>query len=186
MATNAPIIAKRYSAALWASVNDPTAAKVIAQELKESLDVLRDADLWRLLCSPTFNSADKIAVLNKVLEKGGASKQLSRFLEHLVEAGRINALAEIVEAFNQRVLDSEGVSVAEVETAAALTEKQKNDLSLALSKAFAKKVILKITENSQLVAGLRISVAGKLIDGTLTSNLKKLEKNLLSDNAVVA
>lgn len=186
MATSALLVAKRYSTALWASLDQASDAKNIATELKQSLETFQQPDLWRLMTSPTFSVAEKLLVSVSVLEKAGASKALRQFVEYLVKAGRINVLAEIVEAFEARVLESENTLEAMVETALPLSDSQKSEIALGLGKLFSKKINLKVIERTELIAGVRVLVQGQLIDGSLTSNFKKLEKNLLIESAVGA
>jgi F-type H+-transporting ATPase subunit delta len=186
MATNHYVVAKRYSKALWDSLDSPTNAKATSEELRGLQETFQQPEFWQFLTQPTFDVAQKLSVATQVLEKAGASKIVARFMEQLIKAGRIEALPEVVHSFEMLFRASEGVVEANVETALPLNEKQKSDIAAGLSRVLGKKVFLTVVDKPELIAGVRVLVEGRLMDGSLTSNVNNLEKSLLSERAVGA
>jgi len=61
-----------------------------------------------------------------------------------------------------------------------LTEEEKNDLSSILRRKLGKQIILEIRINENLLAGTRITIGDRIIDGSLRMRLEKLKHTISS------
>ncbi|BBZ68221.1 ATP synthase subunit b-delta [Mycolicibacterium insubricum] len=114
----------------------------------------------------------RIALLNDLLTRGGSVHEVTReLLEQIVDllhGGRIdlevNALAEV--AVTRR-----GELVAEVKSAAPLTDAQSTRLGTILARIYGHPIALKSDVAPEVLGGLHITVADEVIDGAIASRL---------------
>jgi F-type H+-transporting ATPase subunit delta len=90
-------------------------------------------------------------------------------------------IGEIADEY-QRLLDSyHGIERAEVTTAVALDDKEKQRLEEQLGVVVGKKVVLEPKVDSSLIGGIVARVGGKLLDGSTHSKLMALKNALASE-----
>jgi F-type H+-transporting ATPase subunit delta len=96
----------------------------------------------------------------------------------LAENGRLALLPEIRVQFDALKNEREGVLEAEVQSAFELSEAQVADLVQRLEKKTGRKVKTKVQVNKDLIAGVRIMLGDKVIDGSARAQLGALETAL--------
>lgn len=181
MATHNPVVARRYSKALWmhAQENKGTAENWLAalEALVACID--QSKDLAQLLESPSFSFEKKWAVVEEVLNLVKSPAEINKFMRVLMRAGRAAALSDIVESFKDIVNDANQTVEALVQTALPLTEQQSRTLVERLQKSTGKKITLTVQESPDLLAGLRVKIMGRTLDASLVSNLGLMQQVLL-------
>ena len=70
---------------------------------------------------------------------------------------------------------------AQALTAAALTQDQQDRLATALSKAAGVTVELQAAVDPRLLGGVRVTMAGRIYDGTVRGRLQGLRRHLEGD-----
>ena len=176
-------IAKRYSTALWAFAGGVARAETwleVLSALSKALD--ESSDLRRVVSNPLFDSKKKMAVLNDILGKMGAPKEVLAFVDRVTSAGRMSAFQDIVEAFRVKVMSEKGIIELQVESALPLTAEQKSDLAARFEKMTSKKVVVISKVSPALLSGMKVSYGGKTLDGSLKTYLNNLEKHLLKED----
>jgi F-type H+-transporting ATPase subunit delta len=96
----------------------------------------------------------------------------------LAENGRLGLLPEIRSQFWALKNEREGVLEAEVHSAFELSDAQVADLVQRLEKKTGRKVNIKMQINKDLIAGIRVVLGDKVIDGSARSQLGALETAL--------
>ncbi len=177
------VIASRYSKALFGFLE--TGPK---KEILDSLDglekLIRDSsELKTILESPAFTPKEKWEILKEVLALMKLPSSVVEFVRVLVDAKRIEVLAEIVSDFRERVLKEEGAVEGLVETASPLSESDLEGLRKIVETLFRKKVVFKSRINPKLIAGVRVHVMGKTLDTSLESSLQAMHRKLLQAEA---
>jgi F-type H+-transporting ATPase subunit delta len=71
-----------------------------------------------------------------------------------------------------------GIEIAQVGSVTKLSETELNNIKEKLEKLFNKTINIENQENPDLIAGLKIQVAGKVIDSSLKNKLKNLRQVL--------
>ena len=97
----------------------------------------------------------------------------------LVQNGRVEALADIEQQFNELVAKAQAIVNAHVTTAMALTEDQKSSLSSALEARLGMKVEIEETVDANLVGGAIVKAGDLVIDGSAQGRIEKLTTALL-------
>jgi F-type H+-transporting ATPase subunit delta len=170
--------AERYASALFdlaaeggdASI-DATAAD--ASALKTML--AESEDLQRLVESPAFSAEDKQAALTAVADKARFGPLLRRFLGVLAGNRRAASLAGVLVAFERLVAAHRGVTVAEVTTARALTDKEAKALALALKSTVGRDVEMRVDVRPEILGGLIVKVGSRMFDSSLRTKLQGLK-----------
>ena len=73
------------------------------------------------------------------------------------------------------------IAVAHVTTAAALNEKQQDALTAKLEAITGKQIQLKTHIDKSIIGGVVVKIGDKLIDGSVTSKIKSLQKQLMAN-----
>jgi F-type H+-transporting ATPase subunit delta len=96
----------------------------------------------------------------------------------LAENGRLGLLPEIRSQFEALKNEREGVLEAEVHSALELSAAQLADLVQRLEKKTGRKVRTKVHIDKDLIAGVKIVLGDKVIDGSARAQLGALETAL--------
>ncbi len=133
-------------------------------ELRDALgDSSVPADAKRAILGELFAGAapEAVAVATIVIDRNGTDA-LNGVLSHF---------AEIAEA-------ERGIVVAEVITAMELTDATRSSLVEKLSAAMGRPVSLREKVNPAIIGGIRISIAGRVLDGSIASQLDAVRSAL--------
>lgn len=98
----------------------------------------------------------------------------------VIERGDAAALGQIAERFGEIAEKERGVVAVEVTTAIPLTEALRATLVEKLSAALARPVTLRERVDESILGGIRINVAGRVLDGSLSSQLDAMRSTLQS------
>lgn len=178
------VVARRYAKALSASIEDAALSEKVVAELDTFVNTLKAEDqLSEFLFSPSFNSTEKWGVVEDLLAKAGSETRTKEFLRTLVLANRIEVVREAAQSYKELVYEKVGKAEVVIESAYALTESELASVQANLEKSTGKKLIIKTEIKPELVAGLKVTVEGKTIDGTLGSHLEKMQRTLLQADA---
>jgi F-type H+-transporting ATPase subunit delta len=93
-------------------------------------------------------------------------------ISFLIESGRARDLSKIADAFVGLAATSRERVVAEVRSAVPLTDKQRERLERALSKATGRKVEAKVVVDPTVVGGVVARVDDLVFDGSIASRLE--------------
>jgi F-type H+-transporting ATPase subunit delta len=147
-------LAERYAGALVDVALEKNQADQIKRELAEFAGLMREsAELHSLLANPTIARAVKHTVIEEIVNRMGASRTLRNYLFVIVDQRRAAMLIEIEQAFS-RLLDArQGITQAAVTSATDLTEAERAELGVALSKLTGQKVQAQFTTDKTLKIG---------------------------------
>ena len=123
-------------------------------------------------------SAAKIAGLFISVLSGKLSGDAENLVRVLAENGRLDVLAEIRTQYEILRNEREGVVEAEVHTAFDLEDAQLADLVARLEKKTGRKVKASVRVDKNLIAGVKVVLGDKVIDGSARAQLGALENAL--------
>ena len=171
-------VATRYAAALLASARDQGVLAGVAESYAAVLHLVAgNRDLTIFLDSPQVAEQEKKSLLQGVLG-GKVEDVLLRFFFLLLDKNRIEHMLDIGEAFAELVEKEQGTVRAKVVTAVPLAE----DLAAALEGKLAgmtgKRIILEKKVDPRVIAGVRVTMGDKVMDGTVRTNLDMLRDRL--------
>jgi len=139
--------------------------------------VADDARVRAAVADPNLSDAKAAGLFIGILA-GKLSGDAENFVRVLAENGRLGLLPEVRAQFEALKNEREGVLEAEVHSAFELSEAQVADLVQRLEKKTGRKVRAKIAIQKDLIAGVRIVLGDKVIDGSARAQLGALETAL--------
>ncbi|MOA03551.1 ATP synthase subunit delta [compost metagenome] len=102
----------------------------------------------------------------------------------MINKSRESFLYATSKQFNDLYNLLNGIVKAEVVSALALSEGNKQQLVSALEKELNKRVILNAKVNADLIGGFVLTVGDKQFDTTIAKQLNELKKNFMSNDFV--
>jgi F-type H+-transporting ATPase subunit delta len=114
----------------------------------------------------------------RVLEEllGGKAHNVTvQLASMLVGTGHVSMLPAVADGLVQRASSEKQLEVAEVRSAVALSDDQKNRLRDALSKATGKQLNLKVVVDPNVIGGLVATVGDEVIDDTVRTRLDQVK-----------
>jgi F-type H+-transporting ATPase subunit delta len=123
-------------------------------------------------------SAAKVAGLFISVLSGKLSGDAENLVRVLAENGRLDVLAEIRTQYEALRNEREGVVEAEVFSAFDLEAAQLADLVARLEKTTGRKVKASVRIDKDLIAGVKVVLGDKVIDGSARAQLGALENAL--------
>ncbi|PLX97709.1 MAG: F0F1 ATP synthase subunit delta [Desulfuromonas sp.] len=176
---SASAISKRYAKALVSLGSEQKKIEQYGAELSTVNALVESQDLLRLLIeSPTFAVEKKSAIFAEIMEKLGLSAGMRDFFGLLVEKDRMQYLPQIDQKYQQLADELSGTLRASVTAAAKLSAAQQKAITAELEKQTGKKVELTVDVDEALIGGLRTEIGGKLFDGSVKTQLKRIEDTL--------
>ena len=139
--------------------------------------VAADARVREAISDPNFPAA-KIAGLFISVLAGKLTGEAENFVRVLAENGRLDVLAEIRTQYEALKNEREGTIEAEVYTAFEMDQAQVADLVSRLEKKTGRKVRTKVKVDKELIAGVRVVLGDKVIDGSARAQLGAREAAL--------
>jgi F-type H+-transporting ATPase subunit delta len=170
-------VAERYAGALFDLAHESNSAESIEHALDKFLGLLRESDdLRRFVLSPMFTTSDQEQGLSAILKSTGIDGLARDFLLVLAKNRRLFVAENVIKAYKSLCAKARGEVEAEVVSAAPLTEAQTQDLADTLRQKLGKTPKLTATVDSKLLGGLIVRVGSQMIDTSLRTKLKNLEK----------
>jgi len=175
-------VAKKGSARRYAQAIFELSEKKLIDDRQAELEKVarlgQDADIIAYLDNPKINVADKVSLLHDGL--GEVTETVLNLVYLLISKGRVGMLPDIADEYRRLVDEYNGIERAEITTAVPIDDAGRLKLSEKLSDITGKKVIIESENvNPDIIAGIIVKVAGKLIDGSTRGRLKELKKELI-------
>jgi F-type H+-transporting ATPase subunit delta len=172
-------VAQRYAAALADAALD----RNITEKAKDDLAAFEtafysSADLRNFVESPAIGEGVKQNAIGEICAKMELSAEVGNFIRLIVKHRRTEMLAEIQVAFRQELNARLGIAEAEVTSAEALNDQQKDELTRALEKRTGKKIEARFREDKNLLGGAVVRVGSKIYDGSVREQLARLRELL--------
>ena len=170
-------VAERYAGALFELAKANNEVETAERSLDRFLDTLRNsADLRRFVLSPVFSSSDQQHGLAAVLKAAGIAGLVRDFLLVLARNRRLFAVESVIKSFKALSAKERGEVEAGIISASPLSKAQSQDLTDTLRQKLGKSPKLTVTVDPKLLGGLIVKVGSQMIDTSLRTKLKNLEK----------
>jgi len=170
-------VAERYAGALFELAKANNEVEKVEKSLGRFLDALHNSgDLKRFVRSPIFSGGDQLLGLSSVLKAAGIEGLVRDFLLVLARNRRLFAVESVIKSFMALAAKERGEVDAQIISAHPLTDAQAQDLADALRQKLGKSPKLTVAVDPKLLGGLILRVGSQMIDTSLRTKLKNLEK----------
>lgn len=177
-------LAKRYARALFNIANDLDLVEEINGQLVElsTTLMLNDGELLTALTTPVFKVDERKQVANVIADKLGVDQTVKNFLFLLLDKDRLELQAEIVTIFQTMADNKAGRVRASVQTATALSDVEKSEITKTLAASIQHsidKLIVDFGVKPELIGGIWAKVGDRTYDATILSRLQDMKSTLL-------
>ena len=172
-------LTRRYAKALVELGVEQQAVETYGRELASIKEVLsREALFRQLLDSPTLAMEKKAAMLTDLSVVLELSEGMGKFLGLLLSKGRIGYLGQIEENYRRQADELSGILSAKITSASELDDLQRQAIATGLEKQTGKQVAVTVKVDADLIGGLQAEIGGRLFDGSVKTQLKRIEESL--------
>jgi len=172
-------ISIRYAKALRNIAVEKQQLEQYAEELAKVVSVMEGEDVLRLLLdSPTFPLEKKAAIMSDLAELLKLNEGMKSFLGLLVEKGRVGYLPQIQVNYRKFADELSGLVRAKLSSASELSDERADVIKQELEKQTGKQVVLSVDIDESLIGGLQAEMVGKLFDGSVKTQLKRITDTL--------
>lgn len=172
-------VANRYSKALFQSALEEKKIDIIQSDI-ESIKILiiESSDFSNLIQNPLIQLRVKSKLMENVL-KGKVDLLTFKFMQLLCQKKRANLLPEIIERFEDLVLDFKGIVRGELVSTIKLGSEQIQRITNKISEITGKSIQLQERIDETLVGGFVVKFKDTVIDLSINGQLEKLREKLV-------
>jgi F-type H+-transporting ATPase subunit delta len=171
--------ARPYARAVIDVAGTPQKANNIRAELARFEQALASAtDLQEVYANPGIDLETKFKLTHTIANKLGLSELSGKVLEVLIRNHRINDISAVIEALAQYINDELGIAVADVRSAAKLSEAEVSDLRKALEKKVGKRVEVRVSTDPSLLGGFVAKIGSEVYDASIVGKIHKFREKL--------
>ena len=166
--------ARLYGGSMYELAAEEQLAGIILEQMQMIRELFREnPDYVKLLTNPAIPKEER----NQLLEDAFGARA-ERYLELLCERNILREYAGCCEEFTRRYYADHSIAEAVVTSAVPLDDKQKAALKEKLKKISGKDIELKVKVDPEVLAGLRVELEGKQLDGTVQGRLAGVSRKL--------
>jgi len=139
----------------------------------------KSSDFKEMILNPTLTKEEKNKVIIKIVDQYSFCQTLKKFLGFLTIKNRLFFLGRIIDSFLNIVSINKGELKAKLVSSKQLSKKELENIQNELSKDFKSSIKVDYKYDPNLIAGLIIQVGSVMVDTSIKSKLKQLEKNMV-------
>jgi F-type H+-transporting ATPase subunit delta len=178
--TTSSEIARTYARVLFDLAAAADAVDAVDAGLTTVIETVRGhIDLRSALTDTQVPVEKKRDILREIFGEQVAPEALA-IVTLAVDRGHTELLGDIAREFGQVAEGERGIVVAEVTTAIALDEATRASLTKKLSAQLGRPVSLRERVDGSILGGVIVKVAGRVLDGSLSSQLDSMRVVLSS------
>ena len=171
-------IAREYGRGLYLLAKEEGAVKDMLAEVRGVAAILEaEPDYIALLGNLSLKREARVALIDTAFS-GRATPHLVSFLKLMTERGYAAHVTAAFAAFEALYREDEGIALAEVTSAAPLTEGERAALKERLDRETGKHCELSERVDPSLIGGVRVMVEGRLYDGSVSGKLTRFKRRL--------
>jgi F-type H+-transporting ATPase subunit delta len=178
-------LARRYARALLQLAKAPSQRDKFGQDLDTLCTIVTSRDegntqVLQILASDRFSLGDRKRLLGTLARRIPADPTVVKFLEVVMDNGRVGGLPDIARAYRRMADDAAGRVQAEITSAVPLAPDALARIKSALEKASGKQVVATTKIDPELIGGVVAKVGSYVVDGSVRTSLQQLRASLRS------
>lgn len=173
-------ISVRYSKALFLSAKDKGIVNEVRQDMDYLLELCSLEDVKGLLDSPIIQNPVKRKTLKALLENNIGELSLN-LVSLTVDNNRESFLPGIARSFINQADQYNGITKTTLTTASEISDPIKTDIRDLIEKGMNTTVVMEEIIDPDITGGFMLKVEDTFIDGSVKTQLRKIEKKLKED-----
>ena len=171
---------KSYAIALYELSKENSELDKVENGMKSLNKLLNESsDFKEMILSPTVAKEDKKNVIFAIADQNNFSQILKKFLGFLAIKNRLFFLDKIIESFLNLISNNKGELKVKLVSSKKLSIEEQKKIQNELSKDFKSPLNINFEYDPDLIAGLIIQIGSVMVDTSIRTKLKKLEKNMV-------
>lgn len=167
-----------YARALFDIATAAEAVDEVGAGMAEIVEAVRShSGLRETLIDAVVPGTKKRDILREVFAETVAPEAVA-ITAAMVERGHASLVDEVADAFRAIAEKERGIVVAEVTTAIPLDDELRASVTSKLAASLGRPVTLRERVDSTILGGIRIKVAGRVLDGSLSARLAAVRTTL--------
>jgi len=170
---------KSYASALYELSKESAELDKVEEGINSLSQLMKESsDFKNLILNPTVSKEDKKNIMLAIADKNNFSAILKKFLSFLSIKNRLFFLNKICDAFLNLISVNKNELRAKIVSPKKLSDEEKKIIEKELSEDFKSSLSINYEYNPDLIAGLTIQIGSTMVDTSIKSKLKKLEKSM--------
>ena len=171
---------RSYALALYELAKENSELNKTEEEINGLKDLLsKSSDFKEMILNPTVTKEEKNKVITEMSNEYNFSQTLKKFLGFLTNKNRLFFLNQIIDSFLNFLSSNKGELKAKLVSSKELSKVEIEKISNELSKDFKSTLNIDYKYDPDLIGGLIIQIGSVMVDTSIETKLKKLEKNML-------
>ena len=171
---------KSYALALYELAKENSELNKVEDGMDGLKALLSESsDFKEMILNPTVTKEEKNKVIIKMVNQYSFCQTLKKFLGFLTIKNRLFFLDRIIDSFLNFTAGSKGELKAKLLSSKKLSKDELEKIRNELSKDFQSPIKIDYKHDPDLIAGLIIQIGSVMVDTSIKTKLKKLEKNML-------
>eukprot|EP00747_Dinoflagellata_sp_TGD_P086226 gnl/TRDRNA2_/TRDRNA2_163205_c0_seq1.p1 gnl/TRDRNA2_/TRDRNA2_163205_c0~~gnl/TRDRNA2_/TRDRNA2_163205_c0_seq1.p1 ORF type:complete len:206 (+),score=7.65 gnl/TRDRNA2_/TRDRNA2_163205_c0_seq1:24-641(+) len=173
-------VAKQYSRALLDIAKSTDNLKTIYSDIDSLGSVMKEnVGFGDMMVNPLISSEEKRALITKISKEASFNVSTTHFLSLLIDKGRIDCIAEVIESYKDLYYEATGTQVAVVKSAVALEEEQHFLIAKKIQELTRSKMVtVKRVVDEALIGGFIVEYGSSKIDLSVRGALERIKKGL--------
>ena len=171
---------KSYAIALYELSKETSELDKVENGMRSLNKLLSESsDFKEMILNPTIVKEDKRDVIFAIADQNNFSKVLKKFLGFVAMKNRLFFLDKIIESFLNLTSSHRGELKAKLVSSKELSLDEINKIQKELSANFKTSLNISYEYDPDLIGGLIIQIGSVMLDTSIKTKLKKLEKNMI-------
>ena len=167
---------KRYAQAVFEIALESNKLKEWQSDLGKIAQLMQDTEFTSLIENPKLPFELKAKLAREIL--GKMNTMTLNLVYLLIAKGQLKNVRQLADEYERLLNDHYGIKTAEVTTAIALDNTEREKLSQHIEAIIGKKVNINIQVNPDILGGFIARIDDSLIDASIRNKLEMLKKSL--------
>ena len=171
---------KSYALALYELAKENSELSKVEEGIKGLKTLLNESsDFNEMVLNPIIKKEKKNQIVIEIADRYNFCQTLKKFMSFLTTKNRLFFLNQIIESFLNFVSNNKGELKAKLFSSKELTKTELEKIRTELSKDFKSALNIDYKYDPDLIGGIIIQVGSVMVDTSIKTKLKKLEKNMI-------
>ena len=171
---------KSYALALYELAKENSELNKVEDEMNGLKTLLNESSNFKeMILNPIVTKEEKNKVIIKIVDQYSFCQTLKKFLAFLITKNRLFFLNQIIDIFLNFTSSNKGELKAELLSSKKLSKDELEKIRNELSKDFRSPIKIDYKHDPDLIAGLIIQIGSVMIDTSIKTKLKQLQKNMI-------
>ena len=171
---------KSYALALYELAKENSELNKVEDGIKGLKTLLSESsDFKEMVLNPIITKEKKNQIIIEIADRYSFCKTLEKFMGFLTIKNRLFFLNQIIESFLSFVSSNKGELKAKLFSSKELSKTELEKIRIEFSKNFKSALNIDYKYDPDLIGGIIIQVGSVMVDTSIKTKLKKLEKNMI-------